>query len=125
MAVVLQQSGLTLTTSKSCLHPVACHTKQGITSHQHNYLGDTACMHRPTAPLASLYPLKSKHIVHSEPNTSVPAPPDSRLFPWHGISCDGDARHKIIGHQVAAVHVQLLMTQTLHNQFWPTNDFGS
>ena len=62
------------------------------------------------------------------PTPSAPGPmPDTHLLLLHDVSCNhrGDASHVMIGHQVVAVHVQPLMMQTLHNQFWPTNDFCS
>ena len=73
-------------------------------------------------------PLKFEHIAHPEPNTisSCPHACQSSVALAY-VTCNncGDARHVIIGHQVVTVHVQLLMMQTLHIHFWPTNDFCS
>ena len=62
------------------------------------------------------------------PTPSAPGPlPDSHLLLLHDVSCNhrGDARHVIIGHQVVAVHVQLLMMQTLSQPVLAHNDFCS
>jgi len=72
----------------------------------------------PPIGIITLAPL-SGHIAHPEPNniSSRPPPPtntpsDSHLSPLHDISCDNDASHKIVRHEVVALRMQLPLLQT-------------